>query len=125
MTTPSRGDIVWVTFPDSEEIHPEEMNNPHMAVVMQNDGLNRREGSTIVIPITSGTSNDRLKEVDIPSYSEPVDHDSKAVLSKMTVVSIEGRIFDECEDPEAWKQGELSPEIMNEIENKLGWLLGV
>lgn len=125
MTSPSRGDIVWVTFPDSDCIPPEEMDDPHMAVVMQNDGLNEREGSTIVIPITTGTSNDRLKEVDIPSYNEPVENDSKAVLTKMTVVSIRGRIHDEGTDPSSWKEGELSEERINEIENKLGWLLGV
>lgn len=125
MTAPSRRDIVWVTFPDSGCTPPQEMDNPHMAVVMQNDGLNKREESTIVIPITTGTSNDQLKEVDIPSYNEPVENDSKAVLTKMTVVSIPERIHDEGTDPSGWKEGKLSEKKMNEIENKLGWLLGV
>lgn len=125
MTTVHRRDIVWVTFPDSDEIPPEEMDNPHMAVVLQTDDMNNKLNSTVVVPISSGGVRDSLREVFIPSHSEDVDENSVAVLSQITTVSVPGRIFDESEDEAAWKQGELSREKMNEIEDRLGYLFGV
>jgi len=125
MTNPSRRDVVWVTFPDSDDIPDEEMDNPHMAVVLQNNGLNDRKNSTVVIPITSGTASDRTCEVEIPSYEEPVDHDSIAVLTQITTVSIPERIHDAGEEENAWKAGELSRDRMNEIENRLGYVFGI
>lgn len=125
MTDPSRGDIVWVTFPDDDDIPDEEFDNPHMAVVLQNDGQNSRRDSTIVVPISSGAATENLTEVDIPSYDEDVDEDSHAVLTQITTVSIPNRIKDEDEDPSAWKQGELSDERLSEIENYLASLLRI
>jgi mRNA-degrading endonuclease toxin of MazEF toxin-antitoxin module len=125
MTTPSRGDIVWVTFPDDDDIPDEEMDNPHMAVVLQNDGQNERRDSTIVVPISSGAATERLTEVDIPAYNEDVDVDSHAVLTQITTVSIPGRIKDQHDEPSSWKQGELSDDKMAEIESYLSSLLRI
>lgn len=125
MTDPSRGDIVWVNFPDLKDIPDEEMDDPHMAVVIQNDGQNERRDTTIVVPISSGTAHDEYTEVDIREHSEDVDHDSHAVLPLTTVVSIEGRIKDVHDDESAWKQGELSDSTLHEIERNLKALLEI
>ena len=127
MTNVNKRDIVWVTFPDKDEdeIFPEEMDDPHMAVVIQTDDVNNALNSTVVIPITTGGVRNPLREVTIPPHDEDVEHQSKAVLTQITTVSVPGRIFDEGEDEAAWKQGVLSREKMNEIEDRLGYLFGV
>lgn len=125
MTNVSRRDIVWVTFPDSADIPSEEMDDPHMAVVLQTNDMNNKLNSTVVIPVSSGGVRDPLREVPIPAHSEDVDENSVAVLTQITTVSVPGRIFDEGEEEAAWKQGELSREKMNEIEDRLGYLFGV
>jgi len=59
--------------------------------------------------------------ISVPQYYRR----AKAVLTQITTVSVPGRIFDEDEDEAAWKQGVLSREKMNEIEDRLGYLFGV
>lgn len=125
MPTVSRRDIVWVTFPEPEDIHPEEMDNPHPTVVLQADDMNNKLDSTVVIPISTNAVRDSLREVPIPAHNEDVEEDSKAVLTQITTVSVPGRIFDEGEEEEAWKMGELSADKMGEIEDRLGYLFGV
>lgn len=125
MTVPSKGDVVWVDFPETDDVPDEEMDDPHMAVVFQNQSLNHDKRSTIVVPITSGEPTDRTCEVSIPSHNEPVDHQSKAVVTKMTCVSIPERIHSYSEDEASWKEGELSIKRMNEIETRIGYVLGV
>lgn len=126
MPTVSRGDVVWVTFPDPEDIPEEEFENPHPAVVVQNDTRNHRYDTTIVAPLsTSQTSEEEFADVAISSTSEEVDDDSIAKLGLLSAVSVPGRIIDQSEDPKIWKMGELSTSKMSEIEAHIEVLLGI
>lgn len=119
MADPNRGEIVWVDFPDSEDIPDELMDDPHMGVVIQNDGQNGRQPTTVVVPISSGPAKSRYTEVDIPSFDEPVDQDSHAILTLMTAVSIEDNIKSGYDNKDAWCEGELTNSTMHEIERNL------
>jgi len=123
-TPVSRGDIVLVTFPDPEDALEGEFENPHPAVVLQNTSANQKLRSTVVVPLTSGSDSHPLREVQLSPKRDGVENDSVAMLSKISSVSIDGRIKDEDEDEAAWKMGEVSAESMNEIEQKLRYLLG-
>ncbi|RLM68643.1 type II toxin-antitoxin system PemK/MazF family toxin [Halorubrum sp. Atlit-26R] len=126
MPTISRGDVVWVTFPDPEDVPEEEFENPHPAVVVQNDSRNHKYDTTIVAPLsTSQESSEEFADVEISSSSEGVDDDSIAKLGLLSAVSVPGRIMDESEDPSVWKMGELSASKMAEIEARMEVLLGI
>ncbi|NHX37279.1 MULTISPECIES: type II toxin-antitoxin system PemK/MazF family toxin [Halolamina] len=126
MPTVSRGDVVWVTFPDPEDIPDEEFENPHPAIIVQNDTRNHRHDTTIVAPLsTSQSSEEEFADVAISSTSEEVDDDSIAKLGLLSAVSVPGRIMDQSEDPNVWKMGELSASKMSEIEARLEVLLGI
>lgn len=126
MPSVSRGDVVWVTFPDPEDIPDEEFENPHPSVVVQNNTRNHRYDTTIVAPLsTSQASEEEFADVAISSSSEEVEEDSIAKLGMLSMVSVPGRIMDESEDPNVWKMGELSAGKMNEIEAHLEVLLGI
>lgn len=123
MTNISRGDIVRVTFPSADEGFDETIEDPHPAVVVQNDGLNANSDTTIVVPLTSGSDPDRLYEVKLTPPQDGVENESLAQIPQLTVVSIPEQIKDESEDESAWKEGEISDEKLNEIENKIEFLL--
>ena len=126
MSSVERGDIVWVTFPDPEEVPEEEFENPHPAVVIQNDSRNHEYDTTIVAPLTtSQDSTQCLADVSVSSATEDVEKDSIAKLGMLTVVSVPSRIMEEGEDPETWKMGELSASKMSEIETRLDLVLGL
>lgn len=126
MTSVERGDIVWVTFPDPNDIPEEEFENPHPAIVIQNDSRNHEYETTIVAPLTTAQDTTQaLADVKIPSASEDVEKDSIAKLGMLTTVSVPGRIMDKSENPETWKMGELSARKMNEIEQRLELALGL
>lgn len=112
-----------VTFPQPDEIPDEEFENPHPAVVLQNDNDNHQRETTIVVPLTSGSNPDPLDEVLLTPSEDGVQNDSLAQLHMITAVSVPGRIFDGGGSPSAWKLGEASPKVMNEIENKLSLIL--
>ena len=89
MSSVERGDIVWVTFPDPEEVPEEEFENPHPAVVIQNDSRNHEYDTTIVAPLTtSQDSTQCLADVSVSSATEDVEKDSIAKLGMLTVVSV-------------------------------------
>lgn len=126
MNSVERGDIVWVTFPDPNDIPEEEFENPHPAIVIQNDSRNHEYETTIVAPLTTAQETTQaLADVKIPSASEDVEKDSIAKLGMLTTVSVPGRIMDKSENPETWKMGELSARKMNEIEQRLELALGL
>lgn len=126
MPSVSRGDVVWVTFPDPEDVPDEEFENPHPAVVVQNDTRNHKFETTLVVPLTtSQTSEEEFADIAISSSSEEVDDDCVAKLGLLSAVSVPGRIMDESENPEVWKMGELSAGKMSEIEAHLEILLGI
>lgn len=126
MSSVERGDIVWVTFPDPEEVPDEEFENPHPAVVIQNNSRNHEYDTTIVAPLTTSQDSTKcLADVSVSSATEDVEKDSIAKLGMLTVVSVPGRIMEESENPETWKMGELSAGKMNEIENRLNLVLGL
>ncbi|RKD95650.1 type II toxin-antitoxin system PemK/MazF family toxin [Halopiger aswanensis] len=126
MSSVSRGDVVWVTFPDPDDIPDEEFENPHPAVVVQNDTRNQRYDTTIVAPLTtSQDSPEEFADVAVPSTSEGVEEDSIAKLGMLSTVSVPGRIMDQSENSDVWKMGELSASKMNEIEARLEVLLGI
>jgi mRNA-degrading endonuclease toxin of MazEF toxin-antitoxin module len=126
MATVSRGDVVWVTFPDPEDVPEEEFENPHPAIVVQNDTRNHKYDTTVVAPLTTTqTSTEEFVDVEISSTSEEVDNNSIAKLGLLSAVSVPGRIMDQSENPDVWKMGELSASKMNEIEARLEVLLGI
>lgn len=126
MSSVARGDVVWVTFPDPEEVPDEEFENPHPAVVVQNDARNHRHDTTIVAPLTTSQSGaEALADVQIVSTSDGVDEDCVAKLGMLSTVSVPGRIMDQSENPEVWKMGALSASKMNEIEARLEVVLGI
>lgn len=117
---------MWVTFPDPDDIPDEEFENPHPAVVVQNDHRNYNYDTTIVAPLTTNqTSEEEFADVAISATSEGVDTDSVAKLGLLSAVSVPGRIMDESDDPDVWKMGELSASKLSEIEAKLEILLGI
>jgi len=76
VTSVSRGDIVWVTFPEPDDVPDEEFDNPHPAIVIQNDTKNHRLDSTLVIPLTtSQKSAEALSDVELSAASEDVEED--------------------------------------------------
>src|SRR5699024_6253010 len=121
MTSVSRRDIIWVSFPDQNEIPPEEFDNPHPAIVIQNNSDNNSLDSTVVVPLTTNQNGEvrLLTDVRVSAATEDIDEDSTAKLNLLSSVSVPGRIFDEGENEGAWKIGEISPTKMTEIENKL------
>lgn len=121
MTSVSRGDIVYVNFPDDPP--DAEFDDPHPAVVLQSDSENEQLDSTVVIPVTSGSDPHPLREVYLPAQSQGVENDSIAVLTQLTTVSVPDRIMDESEDEDVWKMGEVTPDKMEEIEEKLLYVL--
>lgn len=126
MPSVSRGDIVWVNFPDPDEIPDEEFDNPHPAIVVQNDTRNHRYDTTVVAPLTtSQDSAEEFVDVSITASAEDVDEDSVAKLGMLSTVSVPGRIMNESESPDVWKMGELSASKINEIEARLEVLLGI
>jgi len=126
VTAVSRGDIVWVTFPDSEDVPDEEFDNPHPAIVIQNDTKNNRLDSTLVIPLTTSQSEpESLSDVKLSAASEDVKEDSVAKLEGITMVSVPKRIMEESTAPEVWKMGEVSASKLNEIESRLELVLGL
>lgn len=126
MTSVSRGDIVWVTYPEPDDIPEEEFDNPHPSIVVQNDTKNHRLDTTVVVPLsTSQTSTDALSDVELSSASEEVESDCVAKLEMLTTVSVPGRIMEQSTDPDVWKMGEISASKMNEVETKLELVLGL
>lgn len=123
MTSVSRGDIVWVTF--DEDTPDAEFDDPHMAVVIQNNDRNEKLDSTVVIPISSRSLSDFLTEVELSSEIEGLTSDSIAILTQISTVSVPDRIFDEGDDESIWKAGEIPRDKITEIEHKLTYLLGV
>jgi len=125
VTTVSRGDVVRVTFPPADETPDAEFEDPHPAVVLQNDSENSSIDSTVVIPVTSRNDQTphQLLEVLLTPERDGVENESIAKLTQITTVSIPGRIMDEGEDEAAWKMGEVSPETMEDLSNKLCYLL--
>ena len=125
MTQVKRGDIVRVTFPNPEDTFDGEFESPHPAIVLQNTSANNKLRSTIVIPVTSGSDPHHLREVQLIPENDGVENDSIALLPKISCVSIQGRIKDENDDEAAWREGEISGEAINEIEQKLSYLLEI
>lgn len=118
--------MVWVTFPDPEEVPEEEFENPHPSVVVQNDTRNEKFEITIVAPLsTSQESEEEFADVGISSTGEGVEDDCIAKLGMLSSVSVPGRIMDQSDNPDVWKMGELSASKMNEIEAHMEVLLGI
>jgi mRNA-degrading endonuclease toxin of MazEF toxin-antitoxin module len=121
-STIARGDLVRVTFPDSGDSPDGEFEDPHPAVVMQRTGVNEDLDSTIVVPVTSSYDRvDRVREVELEPGVDGVEIHSVALLTKLTTVSIPERIRDEPD----WKMGEVSSKRLNDMEQRLGILLGI
>jgi len=126
MPSVERGDIVWVTFPDPNDVPDEEFENPHPAIVIQNNSRNHEYDTTIVAPLTTAQNRSQaLADVRVSSASEDVEEDSIAKLGMLTTVSVPGRIMDESDNPEVWKMGELSASKMDDIEKRLDLVLGL
>lgn len=126
MTSVSRGDIVWVTYPEPDDIPEEEFDNPHPSIVVQNDTKNHRLDTTVVIPLsTSQTNADSLSDVEFSATSEEVEDDCIAKLEMITTVSVPGRIMEQSTNPDVWKMGQVSASKINEIESKLELVLGM
>jgi len=125
VTNISRGDVVRVSFPSDDDIPDEEFDSPHPAVVLQNDGLNRRKDTAVVIPVTTGSNADTLSEVKLQPGRDGVENESIAKLHQITTVSISERIVEGYEDEAAWKEGEVSAQTMSDIENYLSYVLEI
>jgi mRNA interferase MazF len=122
---PNRGDVVLVNFPEPDDVDPGEFEKPHPAVVVQNNSDNRQKKSTIVVPVTSGTDPDPLTEVLLTPENDGVENRSIAILNQITTVSISGKIKDQGSDSGTWKMGEVHPDTMRDIENKLAYVLNL
>lgn len=126
MTSVSRGDVVWVTFPEPDDIPEEEFDNPHPSIVVQNDTKNHRLDTTVVIPLsTSQSTAEAFSDVELSSDAEEVEDDCVAKLEMITTVSVPGRIMEQSTNPQVWKMGEVSASKLNEIESKLELVLGL
>jgi mRNA-degrading endonuclease toxin of MazEF toxin-antitoxin module len=123
--SPHRGDVVRVSFPEPSDIPDAEFEDPHPAVVIQNNSDNNQKDSTVVIPCTDGSDPDPLREVPLHPEKDGVEKMTKAVVNQITTVSIPGRIKDYSDDPDVWKMGEVSQDKMTEIEQKLDFVLGL
>lgn len=124
VTDIERGDLVLVTFPDPDEAPEGTFENPHPAVVLQNNSDNAKLDSTIVIPVTSGDDAHPLCEVQLTPSRDDVENESIAVLNQITTVSIPDQIKDVDGDESAWKMGSISSKSMKDIEMKLEYVLG-
>lgn len=126
MTSVTRGDIVWVTFPESDEVPDEVFDNPHPAIVVQNDSENERLDSTIVVPTTTSTTSESyFTSIELPAATEDVEEDCIAKPEMIATVSVPGQIMDESKDPDVWKMGELSASKMNDLEAALEVVLSL
>lgn len=123
MNQPRRGDVVFVDFPDKGTVPKEEFDDPHRAIVMQDDSQNKKVNSTIVVPISSRDSKnpDTLTEVLLYPETDPVEHESLAQLRKVSTVSVPGRITNK----EEWKAGRASTSVMQDIELKVAYILSL
>lgn len=120
---PKRGDVVNVSFPDADDIPDAEFEDPHPAVVIQNNNDNRRRDATVVIPCTDGEDPHPIFEVLLLPGEDGVDKKTKAVVNQITTVSIPERIKNISDDPDVWKKGEVRQEKMTEIENVLEYVV--
>lgn len=90
-----RGDIVRVDLggPHDDDTRGSEMYKTRPAVVIQNNQGNRYSPTTIIAPITSGSS-DYPFHVNLPGTTEGLDKDSYVALDQIRTVDIEARILD-------------------------------
>lgn len=104
----------------------EEFDDPHPAIVIQNDSENESLDSTIVIPTTTSTTGATgFTDIELSTDTEDVEEDCVAKPEMIASVSVPGRIMDESEDPDVWKMGELSASKMNELESALEVILSL
>jgi len=125
VTYPKRGEIVRVSFPNDGDQPRDLIDDPHPAIVLQNDGANERFDTTIVIPLTTGSGADRIYEVEVRPPKDEVDNPSLAQLTQLMVVSIPEQIKEDYDQKSAWCEGEVHEDTLNDIENQLNYVLGI
>ena len=114
-----------VTFPDPPDAPDGTFENPHPAVIVQNDSDNAQLQSTIVVPVTTGDDPDPISEVLLTPPDDDVEHPSIVVINQVTTVSIPDQIKDVDGDEEAWKLGQVSADSLREIEEKLAVVMSI
>ncbi|MDY7103912.1 MAG: type II toxin-antitoxin system PemK/MazF family toxin [Actinomycetota bacterium] len=107
-----RGDVVWV---DLHPVRRHEANKVRPAVIVSNDGANRRatdlgRGTVTVVPITSNTARVHPFQVELPKGSCGLSRESKAQAEQVRAVSVSrvGRVA-----------GHLPPELLDQLDDAL------
>ena len=119
--TPSRGEVHWVNLPKREDVDEltegKEYGKRRPGIVIQNDAENSILDTTVVVPTTSGSSDDAkyLTWVFMASNRECVPEDSIAMCTQVRVV--DNSRFD-------GKIGELSHSKFREVEKASQVALG-
>jgi mRNA-degrading endonuclease toxin of MazEF toxin-antitoxin module len=115
MSSPSRGDIHFVDFPD---VGGHVIRGPHPGVIVQTDRM-RRSSTVVVVPLTSAA---RAAEFQ-PAFLAPIG-------SRESGLPRDG--WAKCDQPMTLpavllgpRAGRLSPEAMTRVDNALRFVLGV
>ena len=89
----SRGDIVEVDLggPTDDDTRGREIYKKRPAVVIQNDIGNQHSSTTIVAPISSGTTNFPF-QVNLPASVPGLQNASYVMLDQIRTVDIQARI---------------------------------
>jgi mRNA interferase MazF len=90
-----RGDVVRVDLggPDDNDTRGSEMYKKRPAVVIQNDQGNKYSSTTIIAPITGGTSGYPF-HVNLPERTAGLTKASHVALDQIRTVDIEARVLD-------------------------------
>lgn len=112
-----RGEIYWVDLGDhadeeDDETVGSEQSKRRPALIVKNDSEGH-EPMTVVVPLTSGTSDDGeyLSTVYIPETEHELDGDSIALTSQIRAIDSDERVLN--------KAGELSRKKLKEVEKSL------
>lgn len=114
----SRGDIVRVDLggPTDEDTRGSEIYKKRPAVVIQNDQGNQYSPTTIIAPITGGTSNYPF-HANLSESTDGLTKDSYVACDQIRTVDIEARILDTL--------GHVSGEDVNRVDKAIEISLGL
>lgn len=112
--TVDRGEIYWFDLPEADDedetVTGREQAEQRPGIVLQNDSYNQNIDTTVIVPLTTGSTDDARynSTVFISSGDECVSEDSIALCTQLRVVDFEER--------ESGQLGELSSSKLREVE---------
>lgn len=105
-----RGDIYWVDLPDS---NGREIKDIHPVLVVSNDRQNNASPLIVIMPITSLKAGDKVF-----SFQVPITLEKKSVILVDQIRTIDRNKFKD-------KVAEIDSELMEEVENKVHFVLAL